>query len=164
MPCVLNHHIWAFQMGLHRTSAAMIWGMNVIMSTSLKELSRSISAIGHDSQRLGMVHFSWYGNWHQRCYDRHSSSLCGLQLAWIWSRAPAFCACWNKVTIQLLNILQNGEKSNQQMSLGLILMKVKCNMCLMSFGFYLLKLDISENTKPYAWNYTCFKMLSRRRI
>lgn len=40
------------------------------------------------------------------------------------------------------------------MSLGLILMKVKCNVCLMSFGFYLLKLDISENTKPYAWNYT----------
>lgn len=53
------------------------------MSTSLKELPESISAIGHDSQKLGTLHFSVCGDWHQWCYDLHSSSLCGVQLAWI---------------------------------------------------------------------------------
>lgn len=85
-----------------------------------------------------------------------AASLIMIQSTSLW-------VYWNKVTIQFLTILQNGEKSSQQMSLGLLLMKVKCNMCLMSFGFYLRKLD-SENTKPYAWNYTFLNAFYKKNL
>jgi len=34
------------------------------MSSSLKELFPGISTTGHDSQKLGMVRLSVYGDWH----------------------------------------------------------------------------------------------------